>query len=173
MRVEARWDGASPVQISRWSRQYAQRARAASTALRQRCSVAVERSLTLWEQALDAQYACQASAARRHAAATRSDGALDAFGVEGLLDGQPVAAAWSRGRLACDPALRARAELLVDLGEVFFDDQGQPRYQASLNGPALAVALTLVRACDRVTTLALGVPRPPGAAEQDGLGATA
>jgi hypothetical protein len=156
--VETKWNDAAPVLASQWLRQSAQRARAALAVLRQRSWVAVAQSLTVWEQALDATYACQQAAARRHAAAARPDGALDAFQVEGLLDGQPVTATWTRGRLACDPALRDRAELLVDLGEEFSDAEGRPRYAASLDGPAVAVALTLVRACDRVTRLALATP---------------
>ena len=170
--MEARWDDAAPVLVSQRLRQYAQRVRADSAALRQRCSAAQACSRTVWDRALGVHDACQQAAAGRPAAAARPDGALDAFQVEGLLDGQPVAAGWAWGRLACDPVLRARAELLVDLGEVFFDHEGRPRYQASLDGPALAVALTLVRACDRVTGLALGLPKPQVNGRPDSLGAT-
>jgi hypothetical protein len=104
----------------------------------------------------------QAATIRRRVATTSQDGApsLDGFEVEGLIDGQPVGATLTRGQLACDPALWVRVQLLVDLGEVFSDEAGCPRYVASLEGPEVAVALTLLRACDRVVGFSFAVPLP-------------
>jgi hypothetical protein len=75
-----------------------------------------------------------------------------------MIDGQPVVATWTQGRLVCDPALLDRAELLIDLQEVFCDEAGRPRYVASLDGPDIAVALTLLRACDRVAGFSFSSP---------------
>jgi hypothetical protein len=113
----------------------------------------------------DARNARQVAADRRRAATTGQDGTpiLDGFQVQGLIDGQPVGATLTRGRLICDPALRARAELLVDLQEEFSDEEGRLRYVASLEGPDVAVALTLLRACDRVAGLSLSIPMPSAA----------
>ena len=136
----------------------------ASTLLRKQSLRAVAQCLTVCGQAADAYAdACnarQAATIRWRAATSGQDGApnLVGFQVEGFIDGQPVAATLTRGRLVCDPALRTRAELLVDLGEVFCDDAGRPRYVASLDGPEVAVALTLLRACDRVIGLDLAIP---------------
>jgi hypothetical protein len=149
-------------------RNQAEQTRATSTMLVERCLRAVAQSLAAHGQAAegyaDARNARQVAADRRRAA-TGQDGTsgLDGFQVQGLIDGQPVAATLTRGRLVCDPALRARAELLVDLHEVFSDEQGRPRYVASLEGPEVAVALTLLRACDRTAGLSLNIPMPSAA----------
>jgi hypothetical protein len=149
-------------------RNQAEQARATSTMLVERCLRAVAQSLAVCGQTAegyaDARNARQVAADRRRAA-TGQDGTsgLDGFQVQGLIDGQPVAATLTRGRLVCDPALRARAELLVDLHEVFSDEQGRPRYVASLEGPEVAVALTLLRACDRTAGLSLNIPMPSAA----------
>jgi hypothetical protein len=149
-------------------RNQAEQARATSTMLVERCVRAVAQSLAVCGQAAegyaDAGNARQVAADRRRAA-TGQDGTsgLDGFQVQGLIDGQPVAATLTRGHLICAPALRARAELLVDLQEVFSDEQGRPRYGASLEGPEVAVALTLLRACDPVAGLSLSIPMPSAA----------
>jgi hypothetical protein len=145
-------------------RNQAEQAWATSTMLRERYLRAVAQSLRVYGQAADAyanaRTVRQAATIRRRAATTSQDGAasLDGFEVEGLIDGQPVGATLTRGHLACDPALWVRAQLLVDLGEVFSDEAGCPRYVASLDGPDVAVALTLLRACDRVVGFSLAVP---------------
>jgi hypothetical protein len=158
-------------------RNQAEQARATSTMLVERCLGAVAQSLAVCGQAAegyaDARNARQVAADRRWAA-TGQDGtsSLDGFRVQGLIDGQPVAATLTRGRLICDPALRARADLLVDLQEVFSDEEGRPRYVASLEGPEVAVALTLLRACDRVAGLSLVIAMPSAADGQDQADAT-
>lgn len=150
-------------------RNQAEQARAASTMLIERCLRAAAQNLAVRGQAAsayaDARTVRQAAANRRRAATTGRDGAprLDEFEVDGLIDGQPVGATWSRGRLVCDPALWDRGQLLVDLHEVFSDDAGQPCYVASLEGPDVAVALTLLRACDRVAGFSFAIPTPPAA----------
>ena len=150
-------------------RNQAEQARATSTMLVERCLRAVAQSLAVCGEAAegyaDARNARQVAADRRRAATTGQDGTpiLDGFQVQGLIDGQPVGATVTGGRLLCDPPLRARAELLVDLQEVFSDAEGRPRYVASLEGPEVAVALTLLRACDRVAGLSLSIPMPSAA----------
>jgi hypothetical protein len=144
----------------------AEQARATSAMLIARCLRAAAQNLAARGQAAsayaDACTARQAAANRRQAATTGRDGApgLDEFEVNGLIDGQPVGATWSRGRLVCDPALWDRAQLLVDLHEVFSDEAGRPCYVASLEGPDVAVALTLLRACDRVVGFSFAIPTP-------------
>jgi hypothetical protein len=150
-------------------RNQAEQARATSTLLRERYLRAVTQSLRASGQAAEAyanaRTVRQAATIRRRAATTSQDGApsLDGFEVEGLIDGHPVGATLTRGHLACDPALWVRAQLLVDLGEVFSDEAGCPRYVASLDGPDVAVALTLLRACDRVIGFSLPIPVPQAA----------
>jgi hypothetical protein len=138
----------------------AEQARATSAMLIARCLRAAAQNLAARGQAAsayaDACTARQAAANRRQAATT----GLDEFEVNGLIDGQPVGATWSRGRLVCDPALWDRAQLLVDLHEVFSDEAGRPCYVASLEGPDVAVALTLLRACDRVVGFSFAIPTP-------------
>jgi hypothetical protein len=154
-------------------RNQAEQARATSTMLVERCLRAVAQSLTVRGQAAegyaDARNARQVVADRRRGATTGQDetAGLDGFQVQGLIDGQPVGATLTCGRLICDPALRARAELLVDLQEVFSDEEGRPRYVASLEGPEVAVALTLLRACDRVAGLSLVIPMRSAADRPD------
>jgi hypothetical protein len=82
-------------------------------------------------------------------------GSVGGFVVEGLVEGHEVRAVWSGGRLACDERLRTRALLLVDLEEEFVYDDPPRRFIASLEGPPIAIALTLIRACDRVTVIML------------------
>jgi hypothetical protein len=149
-------------------RNQAEQARATSTMLIERCLRAAAQNLAVRGQAADAYAdACtvrQAAADRRRATTNGQNSAprLDEFEVNGLIDGQPVGATWIQGRLVCDPALRDRAQLLVDLDEVFSDDAGRPCYVASLEGPDVAVALTLLRACDRLAGFSFAIPTPPG-----------
>jgi hypothetical protein len=75
------------------------------------------------------------------------------FSVDGHLAGQPVWARWSNGVLRCDPRLRTQAQLVVDLGTVFVNDEPAARVEATLTGPPAAVMLTLAQACDVVTSI--------------------
>jgi hypothetical protein len=75
-----------------------------------------------------------------------------------MVDGEAVGASWADGRLACDELLRSRALLLVDLEEEFVYSDPPRCFIASLDGPPIAVALTMIRACDRVTRIVLAPP---------------
>jgi hypothetical protein len=89
------------------------------------------------------------------AAAVRT---LAGFTVEGVVDGQRVCARWSANRLECDESLRDRALFLVDLGEELVYADPPRRLTATLEGPPVAVALTLLRACDRVIAFEFDLP---------------
>ena len=80
-------------------------------------------------------------------------GLLAWFAVQEVIDQQVVRAVWSDGRLCCDRLLDARSRLLVDLGAEFSSDDPPRRYYASLQAPPVAVLLTLIRACDRITVM--------------------
>ena len=80
-------------------------------------------------------------------------GPLAWFAVQGLIDQQVVRAVWSDGQLCCDRLLDARARLLVDRGAEFRSDDPPRRYRASVQAPPVAVLLTLIRACDRITVM--------------------
>jgi hypothetical protein len=85
-------------------------------------------------------------AARRSRARTYRIAANE-FRIEGTLeDGTSASALFWRGRLDCDRPLRSRAEILVDLGERFSLEGARGSYAATLDGPPLAIALTLIRA---------------------------
>lgn len=77
------------------------------------------------------------------------------FVLHGRLDAQPVKACWFCGSLLATPVLRARAELLVALGESFNADSESPTVEADLDRP-LAAMLTLIRACDQVKDARFG-----------------
>jgi hypothetical protein len=65
---------------------------------------------------------------------------------------------WAAGELRCSPGLAARAQLLVDLEESFVFEDPPRCLAASLEDPPVAVALTLIRACDRVTSIDVSTP---------------
>ena len=88
--------------------------------------------------------------ARRSGPAVPAHGLFD-FTVEGVVDGRPVSAHWSGARLRCDEPLRQRALLLIHLGEELIYTDPPRRFAATLDGRPVAIALTLMRACDRVT----------------------
>ena len=84
--------------------------------------------------------------------------------VAGTIDGVDVVATWIDGRLEGSTELVRRAEMLVAMGEHLTtadtDATDEPdhtvaerRFTASLAGPPLAVALTLMRACTRVRSV--------------------
>jgi hypothetical protein len=138
--------------------------------LRNRAALAVARSRTLGvriaeiraqhdllvEHALRLLHACRVQRSRR--AGERGAPAVGRFLVEGVIDGDEVNASWVDGRLTCDDALRVRALILVDLGEEFLYADPPRCFIASLDGPPIAVALTMIRACDRVTKIVLAPP---------------
>ncbi len=82
---------------------------------------------------------------------TASTDSVRRFVIRGVVGNHPVTATWARGRLVCDEPLLTPARLLVDLEEVFVLDQPPYLSAATLDGSALAVLVTLIRACDRVT----------------------
>jgi hypothetical protein len=139
---------------------------AARSRIRQRVAVTVARSRALGaqiaeiravnellaERALALRHACRLQRSRR------GGPAVGRFTVEGLVDGEAVRASWADGRLACDELLRSRALLLVDLEEEFLYSDPPRCFIASLDGPPIAVALTMIRACDRVTRIMLAPP---------------
>jgi hypothetical protein len=80
------------------------------------------------------------------------------FVVHGLIDGYPVWGSWAAGELLCNPLLIARAQLLVDLEESFVFEDPPRCLAASLEDPPVAVALTLIRACDRAISIDVSTP---------------
>ena len=80
------------------------------------------------------------------------------FRVEGVIDGEQVAAHLHDGQLECDEPLRDRALFLVDLREELVYSCPPRRFEATLDGRPVAVALTLLRACDRVVALEFDLP---------------
>ncbi len=57
------------------------------------------------------------------------------------------------GRLTGDDRLLTHAQLLVDLGTVFVNDDPPAAVEATLTGEPAAVMLTLAHACDVVTSV--------------------
>jgi hypothetical protein len=110
----------------------------------------------LVEHSLQVRHAIRLQRAR--SAGDRGAPAVGGFLVEGVVDGDEVSASWAEGRLVCDDALRTRALLLVDLEEEFLYSDPPRCFIASLSSPPIAVALTLIRACDRVTRIVLAPP---------------
>jgi hypothetical protein len=81
--------------------------------------------------------------------------------VTGSIGDRDVSAAWHRsGRIAADDELLDRARALVSMGETWdpaaMGLDGPPgTVEASLSGPSIAVALTLMRACTRIYSVTL------------------
>ena len=80
------------------------------------------------------------------------------FIIHGVIDGYPVWGSWAAGELLCNPLLTARAQLLVDLEESFVFEDPPRCLAASLEDPPVAVALTLIRACDRAISIDVSTP---------------
>jgi hypothetical protein len=74
------------------------------------------------------------------------------FQMHGSVDGTPVSAILGNGQLLVDEVLWARAALLVDMDEVFDCGDGATSVTATLDGSTMAVLVTLIRACDRITS---------------------
>jgi hypothetical protein len=85
-------------------------------------------------------------------------GELVGFRVEGVIDGEQVAAHLRDGQLECDESLRDRALFLVDLKEELVYSNPPRRFEATLDGPPVVVALTLLRACDRAVAFEFDLP---------------
>jgi hypothetical protein len=99
-------------------------------------------------------------AARRSLTATMARQVV--IEVTGTIDGLGVAATWTDGGVTGSPELIERAEMLVAMGERLTAgdrsdsaeiEDAVPKYTASLAGPPMVVALTLMRACTRVTSV--------------------
>jgi hypothetical protein len=137
-------------------------ARAVSETLAKRYVVAQRRHQELVATARALCHASQVQRVRRQVARERRGGGgplpMAWFAVEGVIDDQVVRGHWGGGRLTCDRLLRSRAALLVDLGAEFVAENPPRRYLASLDAPATAVMLTLIRACDRVSVIQLDLP---------------
>ena len=73
------------------------------------------------------------------------------FTVRGVAAGQAAFAEVVGTELIMHPAVRQRAEELVEAGEEFHDAEGRRRYTASLLGRDNGTMLTVIRAFDVVT----------------------
>jgi hypothetical protein len=147
--------GAAVVRARARVRDSTARAFARASALGVRVVEARRRQEALVQHAATLRRASRAERARSRRIHWSRHQSVDRFVVEGLIDGQEVRAAWSGRRLACDESLLARALLLVDLEEEFVYDDPPRCFVATVEGPPIAVALTLIRACDRVTRISL------------------
>lgn len=144
----------------------------ASAALADRYAGLQVRCQRVWDQTGELVHRSRVQRARRQVARLRAAGLAISppgwFAVEGIIDGQVVRASSTGGRLACDELLRSRGALLVDLEEEFVSADPPRRYVASLQAPPMAVALTLVRACDSVASIELDAPSATGTNAHDG-----
>ncbi len=136
-----------------------------SMILSDRWQLAVKRARTLSSTAFVLRAAAEAQRQRYQTdrAARHPDGLsptreLLGFTVEGMVDGQAVSAHLANGLLDCDELLRDRALFLVDLGEELIYTDPPRRFVATLSGRPVAVALTLLRACDRVVAFEFDLP---------------
>ena len=99
---------------------------------------------------------------RRHAAQT-----VVGFRVEGTVDGVRTVACLVDGRLDCSPAVAARAQVVVALGEAFAGLEGSP-VPASLDGSATSVLLTVMRAFSTIDSVEIVAGAPARAVGPDG-----
>ena len=78
------------------------------------------------------------------------------FTVRGIVDGRTTRAQWAPGHLDCDHQLMQRAEVVVAMGERFSTPWSPAAsLPASIEGPPVAVLLTVMRAFSRVTSVDL------------------
>jgi hypothetical protein len=138
----------------------------AAAALDHRRSAAVRQARTLEATAMRLRSTARAELLRRRqrrrkpARAPKSVRALIGFTIEGVIEGRPVRAQWRNGRLLhCDQPLYQRALLLTDLGEELVYTDPPRRFMATLSGRPVAIALTLLRACDRVSAFQVDLPQ--------------
>jgi hypothetical protein len=136
-----------------------------SMVLRGRQQLAVERARMLSSTAFVLRAAAEtqrdrylSDQAARYPGGSGAARELAGFSVEGMVDGERVSARFARGLLDCDEPLRDRALFLVDLGEELIYADPPRRFEATLDGRPIAVALTLLRACDRVVAFEFDLP---------------
>jgi hypothetical protein len=136
-----------------------------SMVLRGRQQLAVERARMLSSTAFVLRAAAEAQRDRylsdqaaRHPGGSGATRELVGFSVEGMVDGERVSARFAHGLLDCDEPLRDRALFLVDFGEELVYADPPRRFEATLSGRPVAVALTLLRACDRVMAFEFDLP---------------
>jgi hypothetical protein len=131
--------------------------RATSAALARRHAVLERRHQEAVAAARAICHTSQVCVARQRVARQRRRGRqvepLAWFAIQGVIGEQVVRAVWSDGQLTCDGPLHDRASLLVDLGAEFSSADPPRRFVASLQAPAVAVLLTLIRACDLATVI--------------------
>ncbi len=139
-------------------REQAVAAAAAATLLDQRRRAAIRRSQSLEAASIRLRTSARTTFARNRLVRSHQtprtaqpEHGLAGFRLEGVVDGETVVASWSEGRLHCDPGLYDRALFLVDLGERLIYTNPPREFVATLDGPPIAVALTLLRSCDRIT----------------------
>ena len=89
------------------------------------------------------------------------------FEVEGVIDGLTVRARTVGGGLVMDTLVRERAELLVDLGEVFALPGEPVCYSASLSGGDMATLLTVLRAFDHIQSFTADFDQLPVTVDTD------
>jgi hypothetical protein len=78
------------------------------------------------------------------------------FTVRGFVDGRLTSAHWWPGRLDCDQDVLQRMQVVVGMGECFIPPwEPGASIRASLDGPPVAVLLTLMRAFSSVTSVDL------------------
>ena len=91
--------------------------------------------------------------------ARREGAPIDRLRVEGYVDGEFCVATWKDGVLDATPELVRRAEIAVSLGERWSrslsDGNGKIEVVATLDGPMLAVAFTLMQAFSSVTAVSI------------------
>lgn len=83
------------------------------------------------------------------------DGELS-WWIEGAVDEHTTQAWWADDRLHCDPEVRARAEVVVDLGERVGSQAGGPGPVAALDSSTAAL-LTVIRALSRIDAVELPI----------------
>jgi hypothetical protein len=93
---------------------------------------------------------------RRHSVRSLHRGHV--VSVTGTIEGRGATVVWTDGDLEGDPEMIKRAELLVSMGERWrTEDLGidgpNTTLSASLAGPLIAVALTLMRSCTTVQSV--------------------
>src|SRR5262245_41505115 len=83
---------------------------------------------------------------------------LVGFRIDGTVEDQPCVATFVDGTLSCSPSLLHRADIGVAMCETFWDGCGR-WVTASLDGPVVAVLVTLMRACSRISSIEMCTSR--------------